>query len=135
MAKPPGLILETAIYGPDLAAMRRFYGGIIGLEEIAFAPPRNLFFRCGGSVLLIFNPAETAKPATAGLAVPAHGATGPGHLCFAASRDEQAAWRRRLAEAGIAVERTVLWPNGAQSTYVRDPAGNSLEFAEPRLWE
>ena len=26
------------------------------------------------------------------------------------------------------------WPNGARSIYVRDPAGNSLEFAEPALW-
>ena len=26
------------------------------------------------------------------------------------------------------------WPNGARSLYFRDPAGNSVEIAEPRLW-
>ena len=26
------------------------------------------------------------------------------------------------------------WPNGARSIYFRDPAGNSIEIAEPRLW-
>ena len=28
----------------------------------------------------------------------------------------------------------VTWPNGARSIYFRDPAGNSLECAEPGLW-
>jgi len=26
------------------------------------------------------------------------------------------------------------WPQGGRSIYFRDPAGNSLEFAEPRIW-
>ena len=27
------------------------------------------------------------------------------------------------------------WPGGGQSFYVRDPAGNSVEFAEARIWK
>ena len=34
----------------------------------------------------------------------------------------------------IAIESEITWKNGARSVYFRDPAGNSLEFAEPKLW-
>ncbi|MER2510389.1 MAG: glyoxalase/bleomycin resistance/extradiol dioxygenase family protein, partial [Amaricoccus sp.] len=63
-----------------------------------------------------------------------HGAEGPGHVCFAATPAELDAWRRRIEAAGLAVEADFRWPNGARSLYLRDPAGNSVEFAEPRLW-
>jgi hypothetical protein len=36
---------------------------------------------------------------------------------------------------GFPVEADFRWPNEARSIYVRDPAGNSVEFAEPRLWD
>ncbi|MEL7014227.1 MAG: VOC family protein, partial [Pseudomonadota bacterium] len=55
-------------------------------------------------------------------------------LCFGASRDEIAAWRARLDAAGHPIEADFDWPNGARSIYFRDPAGNSIEIAEPRLW-
>ncbi len=35
---------------------------------------------------------------------------------------------------GIAIEADFDWPNGAHSIYFRDPSGNSLEIAEPKLW-
>ncbi|TIX39705.1 MAG: glyoxalase/bleomycin resistance/extradiol dioxygenase family protein, partial [Mesorhizobium sp.] len=25
-------------------------------------------------------------------------------------------------------------PQGGRSIYIRDPSGNSIEFAEPRIW-
>lgn len=132
----PEAILEAALYAEDLAAAEAFYAGILGLEVIARQPGRHVFFRVGASVLLVFNPKATAHPpANPALPVPPHGAQGPGHLCLAASRDEIARWRRLLTEAGQAIEAEFDWPNGARSLYLRDPAGNSLEFAEPRLWE
>ena len=86
-------------------------------------------------MLLIFNPAETERPpAPGGLPVPPHGARGPGHLALAASAAELDRWRARLVAAGIAIEADFLWPGGARSIYVRDPAGNSVEFTEPGLW-
>ena len=37
--------------------------------------------------------------------------------------------------ADVAIEADFRWPgSNARSIYVRDPAGNSIEFAEPRLW-
>ena len=87
-------------------------------------------------MLLIFNPAETERPPhDPALPVPPHGARGPGHLAFAATAQELDRWRERLEAAGVAIEADFRWPGSeARSIYVRDPAGNSVEFAEPRLW-
>lgn len=131
----PAAILETALYAPDLTADEGFYAGTLGLPVIVRVPGRHVFFRVGEGVLLVFNPDATEIPsANPALPVPTHGARGPGHVCFAASRDEIAAWRDRFTVAGVAVEAEFDWPNGARSLYLRDPAGNSVEFAEPRLW-
>jgi len=35
----------------------------------------------------------------------------------------------------VAVEADFEWPGGGRSIYFRDPAGNCLEFAEPRIWK
>lgn len=131
----PASILETVLYAADLDAAEAFYSGVLGLEKIARAGNRHAFFRCGGQVLLIFNPAETAKPPAPGaLPVPPHSATGAGHLCFAASPEELDRWRAHLTETGVAIEADFEWPGGGRSIYFRDPAGNSLEFTEPRIW-
>ncbi len=130
-------VLETALYANDLAAAKAFYGGVLGLETIVEVPGRHVFFRCGPGVLLIFNPEATATPPPpdAPLPVPPHGARGPGHACFAASAAEIDAWRTRLEAAGVAIEADFQWPGGkGRSIYFRDPAGNSLEFAEPSIW-
>ena len=66
---------------------------------------------------------------------PPHGARGPGHVAFAATAAELDRLRARLVAAGIEIEADFLWPGGARSIYVRDPAGNSVELAEPRLWD
>lgn len=130
-----GRVLETAVYAEDLDAAEAFYRDVLGLELISRGGNRHVFFRAGDGVLLVFNPGETVIPPAADqLPVPPHGAHGPGHLCFAASADEMGAWERRLTEAGVEIESCVDWPNGGRSIYFRDPAGNSLEFAEPRIW-
>jgi catechol 2,3-dioxygenase-like lactoylglutathione lyase family enzyme len=131
----PTAILESALYVVDLAAAKAFYGGVIGLELLGEVEGRHVFFRVGAGVLLLFDPGATEVPSTnPALPVPVHGARGAGHVCFAASREEIAAWRERFVQAGVGIEVEFDWPNGARSLYVRDPAGNSVEFAEPRLW-
>ncbi|OLP53407.1 bleomycin resistance protein [Rhizobium rhizosphaerae] len=130
-------ILETALYAEDLDAAAAFYGGLLGLDEIARVAGRHVFFRCGPSVLLIFNPEATIRPPSpeVALAAPPHGAKGPGHACFRASPPVLDAWRARLIDKGVPIETEITWPNGARSLYFRDPAGNSLEIAEPKLWD
>ena len=90
-------ILETILYADDLDAAEGFYSGLLGLEKIARAGRRHVFFKCGDQVLLVFDPAETMKPPAPGaLPVPPHGAVGPGHICFKASAEEIGDWRERL---------------------------------------
>lgn len=135
-AAAPEAFLESAIYVDDLAAARGFYGDLIGLEPFLTVEGRHIFFRVGTSVLLVFNPDATEQPTkNPRLPVPPHGARGPGHVCFTLTRDEIAAMRARLTKAGVAVDAEFDWPNGAHSLYVRDPAGNSVEFAEGWLWD
>lgn len=134
-APAPGSVLEAALYVDDLDAAADFYGRIMGLDEELRVPDRHVFFRVGSTILLLFDPKVTVDGSSnPRLPVPAHGATGQGHLCFGASRDEIAAWCARLEAAGHPVEADFDWPNGARSIYFRDPAGNSIEIAEPRLW-
>lgn len=132
----PGRILESALYADDLDAAEAFYRDIIGLNEIAKVPGRHVFFRCGDGVLLLFNTNATREPPKpdAKLPVPPHGTVGEGHLCFAATADEIFRWKSRLEVAGIKLEADFEWPNGGRSIYFRDPSGNSIEFAEPRIW-
>ena len=129
---PPVSILETAIYAENLPAAEKFYGGLLGLETVVAVPGRHVFFRCGGGMLLVFNPNATAEASTSH--VPPHGSHGPGHVCFAAQASEIDAWCAKFSNEKIDIDADFLWPNGARSLYIRDPAGNSVEFAEPRLW-
>ena len=132
----PSAILESALYVTDLDAAEAFYADVLGLERIAKVPSRHVFFRCGQGVLLLFVAAATREPPPpdAKLPVPPHGTVGQGHLCFAAAADEIGRWKTRLTDRGIAVEADFVWPKGGRSIYFRDPSGNSLEFAEPKIW-
>jgi catechol 2,3-dioxygenase-like lactoylglutathione lyase family enzyme len=130
-------ILETALYAPNLDETAAFYEQVLGLERFAEAEGRHVFFRAEGQVLLLFNPEATRVPPApdARLAVPPHGAQGPGHVCFvAATRADIEGWVAHLQNHRVEIESVVDWPQGGRSIYFRDPAGNSLEFAEPRIW-
>jgi catechol 2,3-dioxygenase-like lactoylglutathione lyase family enzyme len=136
----PSRILETVLYATDLDAARTFYRDVMRLALYSEVPGRHVFFKLDRQMLLIFDPDATAIPPRAGaLPVPPHGARGPGHVCFAATAAEIEAWRAHLAARGIAIESEFLWPNRdetmrGRSIYFRDPAGNSVEIAEARIW-
>ena len=133
--KPQG-VLETVLYAPDLDATEKFYRDVLGIEPFSRLPGRQVFYRCGNQVLLIFNPEATAMtPKPGSLPVPPHGAKGEGHVCFRASADDLDAWRSHLEANGVAIESDFVWPaSGGRSIYFRDPAGNCIEFAEPKIW-
>ncbi|MCC2664092.1 MAG: glyoxalase/bleomycin resistance/extradiol dioxygenase family protein [Geminicoccaceae bacterium] len=128
--QPIDRVLETILYVDDLDAAERFYGEVLGLELDSRKDGLFVFFRCGDGMLLLFEP----EAASTGRNVPAHGARGPGHACFAVAEDALPAWQARLAAAGVAIEQEMSWPRGGRSFYFRDPAGNSLELATPRIW-
>ncbi|MGF1474342.1 MAG: VOC family protein [Geminicoccaceae bacterium] len=132
MSEPtPIQVLETVLYTDDLEAARGFYGTVLGLELHSEQPGLFLFFRLGRSMLLLFEPEAAAA---AGRDVPAHGTKGPGHVCFSVPGASLDGWTKHFHGHEIAIEQDHIWPNGARSLYVRDPAGNSVELADPKLW-
>jgi catechol 2,3-dioxygenase-like lactoylglutathione lyase family enzyme len=123
-------ILETALYADDLNQAEAFYQSVLGLNLFVKEVGRNLFFKIGDQMLLIFNPARTIEESEAA----PHGARGPGHVAFAVPVSELGGWKRQLKEKGVEIEKDVLWPNGGRSLYFRDPAGNCLELASLLVW-
>ena len=132
----PDAVLESVLYVDDLDAAQRFYTEVLGLDLQKAADGRQVFLRCGASMVLLFDPEVTATaPSTVGSAtIPMHGARGPGYLALRAAPDTRDRWRALLAERGVAIESEVDWPGGGWSLYVRDPAGNSVELATGSLW-
>jgi catechol 2,3-dioxygenase-like lactoylglutathione lyase family enzyme len=127
----PLSILETTLYVENLGTAEGFYRDVLGLSLDSKQDGRHVFFRCGNSMLLLFDPETTARPAGD---VPTHGATGPGHVAFSIGEDDVAAWLERLAEDDVEIEASIDWPRGGRSIYFRDPAGNSVELASPKIW-
>jgi histidine triad (HIT) family protein len=132
-------VLEACVYAADLDAVEGFYAETLGLEAFAREPDRFVFFRAGPSnVFLLFNPARSRdtsdRPAVGGVPIPGHGTDGPGHVAFAVADADIDAWRDRFIHANVDIEAEVAWPRGGRSLYVRDPAGNSVELASPRIW-
>ncbi len=125
------VILESCLYVDDLAKARQFYRDVLRLELIEENPTRHLFWRCGRQMLLLFLAEACDVPDSN---VPRHGAHGPGHLAFAIGDHQVDLWRKRLDEYHVPIEQSIRWPQGGHSLYFRDPAGNSLELASPRIW-
>jgi catechol 2,3-dioxygenase-like lactoylglutathione lyase family enzyme len=82
-------------------------------------------------MLLLFNPLASRETSDH---FPPHGAFGPGHVAFGVREAELPEWREQLERLGVAIEKVIDWPDGGRSLYFRDPAGNSLELATPRIW-
>ncbi|MEI8180998.1 RdgB/HAM1 family non-canonical purine NTP pyrophosphatase, partial [Aestuariivirga sp.] len=106
----------------------------LGLEVYEAVPGRFVFFRMADQMLLVFNPSSSSTQDIKD-GPPAHGAAGAGHLCFRAPDGGLDKWQAHLEAKGVAIEKVLDWPEGGRSVYFRDPAGNSLEFAEGSLWE
>ena len=131
--QPPKAVLETALYARDLDAAARFYTGVVGLEEHSRVEGRHVFLRCETSMVMLFNP-EATREGGGKMPVPPHGAEGEGHICFRVAPGGMQGWASYLEATGVPIEADFEWPNGARSIYVRDPARNSAEFAEAKLW-
>jgi catechol 2,3-dioxygenase-like lactoylglutathione lyase family enzyme len=124
-------VLETCLYVDDLAAAEQFYGSVLGLPVVGRQVGRHVFFRCGDQMLLIFDPRGVGR---ADSETPGHGAHGMSHIAFRVNLEDLDAWRRHLTNHHVAIEKVVDWPQGGQSVYFRDPAGNSLELAPTMIW-
>ena len=131
-------IFENCLSARDLPAIRRFYTEVMGLEVVADMGSRGIVFRCGDSVLIVFNPDETRLPSPSPLLsheiIPPHGTEGSGHIAFLATTDELPGWRTQLKKHHVHLLSEVNWKEGGTSLYFNDPAGNVVELAPPTLW-
>lgn len=134
MSRPAPIeaVLETVLYAADVDAAERFYGGLLGLERFSSKDGSFVFFRVGRGMLLVFDPASSRRNAD----LPPHGTQGAGHVCLAVTEGTLDQWKALLVTGGVAIEHEQAWPAPRQgrSLYVRDPAGNSVELASPRIW-
>ncbi len=124
-------ILESCLYVDDLAKAEHFYGQVLGLNVESRHEGRDVFFRCGSRMLLLFNPLASRESSDH---FPPHGAFGPGHLAFGIIEADLPTWIDWLKRQGVAIEKVIDWPRGGRSLYFRDPAGNLLELATPKIW-
>lgn len=127
-------ILETALYVNNIDEAEKFYVDILGLEVVKRSqsiPARDLFLRCGDTMLLLFNPEQTKIDT--GI-VPTHGVTGEGHMAFGIPETDFEKWEEYLIENRIEIEKKVNWERGTRSIYFRDPSRNSLEFISKKHW-
>ncbi|MEM9269386.1 MAG: VOC family protein, partial [Pseudomonadota bacterium] len=53
-------VLETVLYADNLDAAQAFYCDVVGLTLISRHPTRQVFFRHGSGVLLIFAPSVSS---------------------------------------------------------------------------
>ncbi len=124
-------VYETVLYGSCIEALVSFYRDVVGLPVLSVDPALLAALRLpGGGVLLLFEPVAAAAP---GRPVPSHGASGAGHVAFSVA--DLDAWRRHLSEREIEIEREITWGPQGSSIYVRDPAGNSVEFVRGEIWD
>ena len=134
---PPPItgVLETGAYVDDMPRARAFYEDVLGLAPMV-ADDRFCAYAAGpSSVFLLFLRGATLEPVRVpGGAIPPHDGQGPLHFAFAIGADGLDDWRRRLADAGVAIESEVAWPRGGVSLYLRDPDDHLVELATPGLW-
>jgi catechol 2,3-dioxygenase-like lactoylglutathione lyase family enzyme len=126
-------ILESSLYVTDLDRAVAFYRDVLGLRTVNdeyFTNQRGAAFLVGPTVLLLFRAEETRKPGM----LPSHGASGPGHVAFCVEPDELPAWRKRLTEQGVKIEKEFSFDSQPPSIYFRDPDGNVLELAVASSW-
>ncbi|HEX2172179.1 MAG TPA: VOC family protein [Dehalococcoidia bacterium] len=108
----------------DLERAEEFYHGVLGLPIATRWEDRQMtFFTLGNhhdvAVRALGPDAPLADPAGAGLAHVA--------FCVGDSLDELRAWKRRLEESGVPIDR-ITDHKVSHSIYLSDPDGNGIEL-------
>jgi catechol-2,3-dioxygenase len=124
-------IKETCLYCCDLPGARKFYENLLGLEVINYLPDKHLFLRAGSSVLLIFNPDDSKTK----ISPPPHFASGPQHFAFEVEKNDYESSKSEIRTKGIEIIDTLVWKNGSESFYFKDPEGNILEIVPVGTWD
>jgi catechol 2,3-dioxygenase-like lactoylglutathione lyase family enzyme len=125
-------IKETCIYATDLEKIKAFYADKLGLPVINYVEGKHIFFRAGRSVLLCFNPDDSALKKSP----PPHYASGKIHFAFEVRDREYEQVRSQCLQQGIEITEELTWPSGKKSFYFEDPTGNVLEIVpDTGIWD
>jgi catechol 2,3-dioxygenase-like lactoylglutathione lyase family enzyme len=128
-------LLETSLYARDLQRTAAFYRDLFGFRALVDSPRLVAFEISGRSVLLVFQADATEHDVVdARGVIPGHDGRGRLHLALSIGADDLGAWRKRLADRGVAIVGEYRWPRGGVSLYMRDPDGALVELATPGLW-
>lgn len=129
-------LLETALYVQDIRASAGFYRKVFGFPTLLESDRLVALQVPAASVLLLFQQGTTSGDFTVtGGVIPGHDGSGRTHFAFAIAPEDVAAWREKLAEAGVSLESTVAWDRGSVSLYFRDPDGHLVELMTPGFWQ
>jgi len=129
MLQPHG-ILEASLYVSDIARADEFYSRVLRLASIRKKIEREVAYRLGETVLILFRPDATRQQTN----FPPHSAEGTGHLAFRVCQQDIEAWLVHLQTCGVEIEKDITWPRGGRSIYFRDPDGNCVELATANVW-
>lgn len=102
---------HLALRTPDLARLESFYVDLLGLA-VQRRTERSIWLDAGGTIVML----ERSEPGE-----PSVDPRSMELACFAVVADEGAAFRRRLAAAGVTVEDRTRF-----TLYVRDPDGRRV---------
>ncbi|MEA3013079.1 MAG: glyoxylase family protein [Sphingomonadales bacterium] len=136
MTRPPPFALEgidhVVLLVDDMAAARRFYGGVLGCTvETALPQYGMLQLRAGAALIDLV---DISGDEGAWARPPAPGGRNMDHVCIATGPWDEAEMRAHLAAHDVAIVEEGI-RGGARgdglSFYVKDPAGNVLELKGP----
>jgi extradiol dioxygenase family protein len=114
----------------DLSAARRFYGGVLGCKEGRSSPSWVDFDLFGHQIVAHLQPDATGRQMSG--AVDGHGVPIP-HFGLVMEMADWEGLAAKLKAAGVPFEmepsvRFAGQPGEQATMFVRDPAGNALEF-------
>lgn len=128
-------ILETALYVDNLERAVDFYTRIFDLKPMVKDERFCALNVADRHVLLLFLRGGTSTTLTLpGGTIPPHDGHGQTHFAFSIDAADVDLWKKRLADHGVAIEGTMVWPPGGVSLYFRDPDGHLAELASPGIW-
>jgi catechol 2,3-dioxygenase-like lactoylglutathione lyase family enzyme len=134
-APPIDGVLETSLYASDVSRTAAFYRDLFGFNTLVDSPRLVAFEVAARHVLLVFQAGATEDDVSdARGTIPGHDGRGRLHLALSIAAADCDAWRRRLAQRGIAIAGEYHWPRGGTSLYFRDPDAALVELATPGLW-
>ena len=116
----------TVIFARDMAAMRRFYQGVLGFALLRELSPNWIEYRVGDNILALAKPRLTAADA------PTPQGSASLQLAFKVSAPGVDACAAELQRQGVdLLSPPTDQPFGHRTLFFRDPDGNLLEvFAE-----